>query len=75
MNRKHIILLAAVVYISTGLFAATSFSGYAGGKLNYAANPEEEEFNPDLRLQALALLLLQEPFHHSEEYSREVFLQ
>ena len=52
MNRKHIILLAAVIYISTGLFAATSFSGYAGGKLNYAANPEEEEFNPDLKLQA-----------------------
>ena len=52
MNRKHIFLLAAVFYISTGLFAATSFSGYAGGKLNYAANPELEEFDPDLRLQA-----------------------
>lgn len=52
MNRKHMILLAAVFYISTGLFAATSFSGYAGGKLNYAANPEVEEFDPDLRLQA-----------------------
>ena len=52
MNRKHFTLLAAVLFISTGLFAATSFSGYAGGKLNYAANPEQEEFDPDLRLQA-----------------------
>ena len=52
MNRKHIILLAAVISFSTGLFAATSFSGYAGGKLNYSANPEVEEFDPDLKLQA-----------------------
>ena len=52
MNRKHYILLAAAIFISTGLFAATSFSGYAGGKLNYAANPEAEEFDPDLKLQA-----------------------
>ncbi len=52
MNRKHIILLAAVVYISTGLFAATSFSGYAGGKLNYSANPKVDDYDPDLKLQA-----------------------
>lgn len=52
MNRKHCILLAALLSFSSGLFAATSFSGYAGGKLNYAANPEVEEFDPDLRLQA-----------------------
>jgi len=52
MNRKHIFLLAAVLYISTGLFAATSFSGYAGGKLNYSANPEASEYDPDLKLQA-----------------------
>lgn len=52
MNRKHIILLTALISFSTGLFAATSFSGYAGGKLNYAANPEVEEFDPDLKLQA-----------------------
>ncbi len=52
MNRKHIIILAAVIYFSTGLFAATSFSGYAGGKLNYTANPEAEEYDPDLKLQA-----------------------
>ena len=52
MNKKHIFLLAAAIFISTGLFAATSFSGYAGGKLNYAANPEQEDFDPDLKLQA-----------------------
>ena len=52
MNKKHLILLAAAIFISTGLFAATSFSGYAGGKLNYAANPEQEEYDPDLKLQA-----------------------
>ncbi len=52
MKKKHIISLAAVIFISTGLFAATSFSGYAGGKLNYAANPEQEDFDPDLKLQA-----------------------
>ena len=52
MNKKHIFILAAVFYISTGLFAATSFSGYAGGKLNYSANPAVKEFDPDLKLQA-----------------------
>ena len=52
MNKKHIFSLAAAIFISTGLFAATSFSGYAGGKLNYAANPEQEDFDPDLKLQA-----------------------
>jgi hypothetical protein len=52
MNRKHIFLLAAAIFISTELFAATSFSGLAGGKLNYGANPEEKDFDPDLKLQA-----------------------
>ena len=52
MNRKHFTVLAAILFISTGLFAATSFSGYAGGKLNYSANPDQEEYDPDLKLQA-----------------------
>lgn len=52
MNKKHLTVLAAILFISTGLFAATSFSGYAGGKLNYAANPDQEAYDPDLRLQA-----------------------
>ena len=52
MNRMHLFFITAVFFISTGLFAATSFSGYAGGKLNYAANPESEDYDPDLKLQA-----------------------
>lgn len=52
MTRKHIFSFAAALFITTGLFATTSFSGYAGGKLNYSANPEAEEFDPDLKLQA-----------------------
>ena len=52
MNRKHIFITAALIFFSTGLFAATSFSGFAGGKLNYAANPDSKEFDPDLKLQA-----------------------
>ncbi|MBP5519601.1 MAG: hypothetical protein J6X84_03370 [Treponema sp.] len=52
MNRKHFILIAAVFLISSRLFAATSFSGYAGAKLNYSPNPESEDYDPDLKLQA-----------------------
>ena len=53
MKTKHFISILAAFFITSGLFAATSFSGYAGGKLNYAANPEEtESFDPDLKLQA-----------------------
>lgn len=53
MKAKHFISILAAFFITSGLFAATSFSGYAGGKLNYAANPEEtESFDPDLKLQS-----------------------
>ena len=52
MNKKHLIILTAALFMTTGLFAATSFSGYAGGKLNYSANPESEDYDPDLKLQA-----------------------
>lgn len=52
MTRKHILCFTAALFITTGLFATTSFSGYAGGKLNYSANPEAEEYDPDLKLQA-----------------------
>ena len=46
------ILISSVVVLSTNLFATSFFSGYAGGKLNYSANPETTEYNPDLKLQA-----------------------
>lgn len=52
MKRKNIILLAALFYISSELFAATSFSGYAGGKLNYSGNNNQGTYDPDLKLQA-----------------------
>ena len=52
MKTKYFISILAALFISSGLFAATSFSGYAGGKLNYAANPEQSDFDPDLKLQA-----------------------
>ena len=51
MKTKHFISILTAFFLTAGLFAATSFSGYAGGKLNYAANPEEtESFDPDLKL-------------------------
>lgn len=50
---KKIILLAAILCLSAGLFAETAFSGYSGGKLNYASNPAEtDSYDPDLTLQA-----------------------
>ena len=52
MNRKHLFSLATSLLFASSLFAATSFSGYAGGKLDYSANPTVEDFDPDLKLQA-----------------------
>ena len=52
MTKKHIFCITAVLLLTTGLFATTSFSGYAGGKLNYAADPASEDFDPNLKLQA-----------------------
>ncbi len=51
--RKRIVLgiLISFFLLST-LSAASSFSGYAGGRLNYAANPDKEQYDPDLKLQA-----------------------
>ena len=52
MKKKHFISIISAFFIASGLYAVTSFSGYAGGKLNYAANPEASDFDPDLKLQA-----------------------
>lgn len=53
IRTKHFIsmLLTAGLFISS-LSASSFFSGYAGGKLNYDANPEAEDYDPDLKLQA-----------------------
>lgn len=37
---------------TSSLSAATSFTGFAGGKINYSANETSSEYNPDLKLQA-----------------------
>lgn len=50
--KKHLVVLSICLLFSSMSFAATSFSGYAGGKINYAANPEQESYDPDLCLQA-----------------------
>ena len=56
--RKRIVLgiLISFFLLST-LSAASSFSGYAGGRLNYAANPEKEQYDPDLKLQAFFIII------------------
>ena len=50
---KKIIMIAAVISLAATLFAETAFSGYSGGKLNYASNPNAtDSYDPDLTLQA-----------------------
>ena len=49
---KKILLITAVLSLTTGLFAHAAFSGYSGGKLNYASNPSTTDYDPDLSLQA-----------------------
>ena len=50
---KKIFLAAVILSFATSLFAEPAFSGYSGGKLNYASNPEStESYDPDLTLQA-----------------------
>ena len=50
---KKILLLAAVFSLTSALFAEPAFSGYSGGKVNYAANEEvQDKYDPDLTLQA-----------------------
>jgi len=44
-------IITALLFV-TEINASTFFSGYTGGKLNYAPNPESEEYNPNLKLQA-----------------------
>ena len=50
---KKIIMIAAAISLAATLFAETAFSGYSGGKLNYASNPNAtDSYDPDLTLQA-----------------------
>lgn len=45
-------IMVAFVLYTANAFATSFFSGYAGGKLNYSANREAEEYDPDVKLQA-----------------------
>lgn len=55
MNGKRKIisslLITSFLFISN-INAASFFSGYAGGKIDYSAAPDVEEYNPNLKLQA-----------------------
>ena len=58
------ILFAITFILATGLYAQTAFSGYSGGKLNYATNPEvKDSYDPDLTMQAF----FQGQFNFSEK--------
>lgn len=61
MNRtKKIISIFTVILLFSSLNAAASFTGYAGGKLNYSSSTKEPDsseedgktYDPDLKLQA-----------------------
>lgn len=55
-NMKHykvlILSIFTLVFGSLPAWTDTFFSGYAGGKFDYAGDPTTEEYNPDLKLQA-----------------------
>lgn len=55
MNKTKKILssiLIAGLFLISDISAATTFSGFAGGKLNYGPDTTIEEYKPNLRLQA-----------------------
>ena len=49
---KKIFSIIIILTCSSYFFASSFFSGYAGGKLNYSTNPDAEQYDPDLKLQA-----------------------
>ncbi len=50
--KKHLVVISIYLLLSSLIFATPTFSGYAGGKIHYSANPDKEEYDPDLTLQA-----------------------
>ena len=53
MKKLSILLTAFILFTGTSLFAEAAFSGYSGGKVNYATNEEvKDKYDPDLTLQA-----------------------
>ena len=53
MKKLSILLASFILFTGTALFAEPAFSGYSGGKVNYATNEEvTDKYDPDLTLQA-----------------------
>ena len=51
--KKTFFTAAILLFTTAALFAEPAFSGYSGGKVNYATNEEQtEKYDPDLTLQA-----------------------
>jgi len=51
-SKRLVSILATGLLFATALSASSFFSGYAGGKLNYSANEDSKEYDPDMKLQA-----------------------
>ena len=50
---KKTLFFTAVLFFATTVFAEAAFSGYSGGKINYAPNQQVvDSYDPDLTLQA-----------------------
>lgn len=47
-----LILLTLCLFYTINVSASSFFTGYAGAKLNYSANKEAQNYDPDLKLQA-----------------------
>ncbi|MCQ2576338.1 MAG: hypothetical protein MJ162_06305 [Treponema sp.] len=63
MKAKKLFSSILITVLLTGsLWAAASFSGYSGAKLQYASTPSAEKYDPDLTLQAF----VQGQFNFSE---------
>ena len=50
--KKHLVIISIYLSLSSLIFATPAFSGFAGGKIHYAANSASESYDPDLTLQA-----------------------
>lgn len=53
MNKPKTVFTAIILaFLSFSLYAAPSFSGYTGAKLNFTTDKEKSDFDPQLKLQA-----------------------
>ena len=52
MKKRIFILITALFILTSNSYAVTAFTGLAGGKLNYSANQDKSDYEPQLKLQA-----------------------